>query len=147
MSKAADGQPVGRKCRRIRASTQAMRSLINTRRLNRFVVAGCALLLGSASAWARLPGPYEHRGTIQSIDYHAQLIVLAAPPRPKFRIGKIVKPTTFVWTENTEFIKNGRPDDGAAMFPGARVHLYYRYSKTKLSPVLLKVLWTDKNKS
>jgi len=122
-----------------------MRKLRNSRLLNRSVMAGCALLIAGASAWARLPIPYEQRGAVASVDENAHLIVLAAPPKPKFRLGKIVKPTVFVWTQDTKFIRNGQPADAAGLALGENVHLYYRYPGTKQPPVLVKVLWPDRN--
>ena len=105
----------------------------------------CSLVVAGASASARLAVPHGQSGVIQSIDRQHQLIVLDMPPKPKFRIGKITKPSTFVWTENTKFIKNGEPADATGLFPGDRVRLYYRYSKRTQPPFLLKVVSSTAN--
>lgn len=100
---------------------------MKTTTLNRFLLAGFALFLASSPAWARLPVPYKHQGAIASIDREARVIVLAEPPKPKFRLGKIIKPTTFVWTENTQFIKSGQPASASALSSGVPARLHYWY--------------------
>jgi len=111
---------------------------------------GTLVLLGALFAfcgqgWARLPGPYEQEGRVESVDCETHTIVLAASPR-KFRLGRIVKATTFVWMETTQFFKDGRQACALGLLPGARVRLYYRYSTSKQPPFVLKVVWGNERK-
>lgn len=112
------------------------------------VLAATALLcLSAAESWARLPVPYKHEGAITSIDREARVIVLAEPPKPKFRIGKIVKPTTFVWTENTQFIKNGQLTNATALSTSVPARLRYWYPPKKGRPFLVKIVWENDPKA
>jgi len=110
------------------------------------VLAVTALLcLSAAESWARLPVPYKHEGAIASIDREACVVVLAGSPKPKFRLGKIIKPTTFAWTENTQFIKNGQPADVTTLASGAQARLHYWYPPRNGTPFLVKVVWENGN--
>lgn len=108
--------------------------------LRRFILAGCAFILAGSTAWARPPVPYKHQGTAASVDRGARMIVPTEPARHRFRLGKIVKPTTFAWTDSTHFIKNGQPADAGALASGAQVRLQYWYPPKKKPPCLVKVV-------
>jgi hypothetical protein len=105
----------------------------------------CGLLLAPDSL-ARLPGPYHAQAFIVSIDYAASVLVVAGPPRKKFILGRIVRPTTFRWTQETVFTKDGRSVNAAALAPGEKAWLYYQYSSRKQPPNLVKVLWSGTNR-
>ena len=107
-----------------------------------FLTGLCALLVVTSNAWARLNVPRQHRGVIASIDKDASKIVLAAPKKSKFQLGKIIKPNTFAWSERTEFIKNGQPTTPAALFEGTQAEVHYWY-QSKGKPVLVKVVWKN----
>lgn len=110
------------------------------------LLAAATLLLSSADIWARLPAPFQQQGAITSVDHEARVIVLAEPTKPRFRLGKIVKPNSFVWTETTQFIKNGQPSDASALSPNVRARLHYLYPPKKGRPFLVKVVWRNEDK-
>lgn len=108
--------------------------------LAKLVFGASILCLAGSTAWARLPRPYQHEGVVASVDSDSRVIALVQPPKPKFRLGKIVKPTTFVWNENTHFIKNGQPVAASALSSGAHARLHYWYPPKNGRPFLVKVL-------
>ena len=115
------------------------RRLVRTGSCHFVLLITCTLLATSASGWARLPVPYECEGTITAIDSATHALTLMASPQPK--LGRSIKPTKFVWTEHTEFIKNGGPTDASLLLVGERVHVHYQYPTKKQLPVLVKVVW------
>ena len=117
-----------------------MKTTIGSRRA--FQLGLCALLIVTSEAWARLNVPRQHRGVVASIDKDASKIVLAEPKKSKFQLGRIIKPNTFTWSEETEFIKNGQPATPAALSEGTPAEVHYWY-QTKGKPVLVKVVWQN----
>jgi hypothetical protein len=107
------------------------------------VLIGCALLAVRASSWGRLPVPYECEGAIAAIDQSARSLTLVTSPQSK--LGRTIKPTRFVWTENTEFIKNGEPTDANLLLVGEHVRVHYQYSTKKHLPILVRVVWGRMN--
>lgn len=114
---------------------------MKSRLLASFTFGLCILFFASSTASARLPRPYQHQGIVALIESDARMIVLAKPPKPKFRLGKIIKPTTFVWNDRTQFIKSGQPADATALAPGSQMRLEYYYPPKKGRPVLVQIVW------
>jgi len=99
-----------------------------------------ALFAFCSGSWARLAIPFEQEGVVKSIDGQAHTITLAPPPK-KFRLGRIVNPMTFAWTENTKFFQNRQQACPSTLLPGARVRLYYYFPPRRKLPFLVKVVW------
>jgi hypothetical protein len=111
---------------------------------SRLALAVYVLLFASSSGWARLPLPYEHQGVVATIDSEARKILLVEPAKPKCWLGwfgRTVKPTTFVWADETEFIKDGQPAEATALATGEHVQVHYWYPPQKGHPWLVKVSW------
>ena len=113
------------------------------RRALKVLLFAVPLVVAVVSVWGRLPAPYEEHGTIRSVDKVRQIIVLDRPPR-KLLIGKAVKPAEYVWTEETQFLKDGQLTNATPLLPGERASVWYRYSTNGQPPWLVKVSWPDR---
>jgi hypothetical protein len=109
-------------------------------KLSLLLLLGFACVFLYSTAWARLPNPYQQTGVIASIDCNACTLALVRPPKPRFTFWRTPKPTSFTWTADTRFIKNGKPAPASELRPGEQVRLYYYYSSRKKPPYLLKVV-------
>jgi hypothetical protein len=118
----------------------AKKSALDRSRFQKVLLTLGLLALATFAASARLPAPHQHQGAIAFVDLQTHTLILAAAPKPKLRLGSIVKPSTFVWTEQTQFISKGLPFDPARLASGEEVRLYYHYRKAKQPPVLLKLV-------
>lgn len=75
------------------------------------------------------------------VDGNTRTLALVTQPKSKFRLGKIIKPTTFVWNDQTKFIKDGREMNPADLTTNSPAQLEYFYPRGKGRPVLLKVVF------
>ncbi len=104
-----------------------------------FCLLGMIILFGLASP-ARVPSTHEHEGTISSLDFQSNILVLAAPPKPRLHFGGTIKPFQFFWNGETLFLNGTNHVHATAFKPGDVVRLFYRYSSRKEPPLLLKVI-------
>lgn len=84
----------------------------------------------STAAWARIPRPYENTGVVRTMDVPHQTLVLEAPSKSRSGIGAARgKPTDFVFTRETAFLRHHRAIQPREVKPGERVKVFYRYAK------------------
>lgn len=82
----------------------------------------------------------EREGVIQSITPGERVIVLVEPPQRHLRLGRTVKPSRFVWTDDTLFMTGDGVSSVGELRLGDRVKLSYRYVTAKQPPYLVKVV-------
>lgn len=96
------------------------------------LVTGSLLLWtqSSTDAWARIPRPYENTGVVRTMDVPHQTLVLEAPAKSRSGVGAArKKPTDFVFTRETAFLRRHRVIQPHEVKPGERVKVFYRYAK------------------
>lgn len=112
---------------------------MNTSHFSRRIFLALLLTLGgfvTDEALARPVHARELQAVVQSIDFRNHTLTLANPqPRG---------PRTFVWKNNTPFLRNRKFVTAGELKEGTRVTAYF-HSPFVGKPMVTKIVWRDRN--